>query len=152
MTDFEIVPMHAQHVAAIAALERICFSDPWSENSIRSELSNPLSLWLAAESDGVLIGYIGSQSVLGEADMMNVAVAPAARRQGVARALVEQLIGRLSERNVTSLALEVRVSNDAARALYDSLGFVPVGRRKNYYVNPKEDALILHKTWGGNAK
>lgn len=78
----EITQMTRAHVAQIAALEGQCFADPWSERSVASELENPLSLWLVALEDGTVAGYVGSQSVLGEADMMNLAVAPAYRRRG----------------------------------------------------------------------
>ena len=140
-----IVPMHESHIAQIAALETLCFSDPWSENSVRSELSNPLSLWLVAEEDGRVIGYVGSQSVPPEADVMNLAVAPDCRKKGIGRALMTALIAQLRSRGVTALFLEVRVGNLPARCLYQSLGFVEVGRRPKYYVNPTEDALILRK-------
>lgn len=149
MMEFALIPMAECHVVQIAALEKICFSDPWSENSVRSELDNSLSLWLVAESDGRVVGYIGSQSVLGESDMMNVAVAPEARRQGIAKALVTELVRLLDEQGNYQLTLEVRASNDGAQRLYEQLGFQEVGRRKNYYVNPKEDALILRLHWGG---
>ena len=110
--EYRIVPMAAHHVPAVAALETQCFSDPWSESAIAPELQNPLSLWLAAEAlDGTLLGYVGSQRVPPEADMMNIAVAPAARRQGIAESLVLALIRALDECGVTSLTLEVRVSN-----------------------------------------
>lgn len=136
--------MNESHVAAVAALEKLCFSEPWSENSIASELKNPLSLWLVAVEDGDLIGYIGSQSVMGESDMMNVAVHPDHRRKGLGEKLVIALCDALSGEN-TSLTLEVRSSNAPAISLYEKLGFVQVGLRKNYYRNPKEDALILRK-------
>ncbi len=139
--------MSPHHVAAIAELDSACFSDPWAEQSIASELDNPLSLWLVAEEDGVLAGYVGSQTVLGESDMMNLAVQPAYRRRGVAQALVEALIAQLGERGSHCLSLEVRVSNAPARALYEKLGFSQVGRRKNYYRHPMEDGLILRKEW-----
>ena len=135
------------HVAPIAELEKLCFSAPWSENSIRYELTNPLSFWLVAVEDGRVAGYVGSQSVLDEADMMNIAVHPDFRRRGVAQSLVEGLVAGLKEKNVRCLTLEVRASNDPAIALYQKLGFVQVGRRPNYYRNPKEDALILRKEW-----
>lgn len=140
-----IVPMYESHIAQIAALEKLCFSDPWSENSVCSELSNPLSLWLVAEEDGRVIGYVGSQSVPPEADVMNLAVAPDHRKKGVGRKLMMQLISELHSRGITALFLEVRVGNLPARSLYQSLGFVEVGRRPKYYVNPTEDALILRK-------
>jgi ribosomal-protein-alanine N-acetyltransferase len=143
----EILIMNESHVAQVAELEKICFSAPWSENSIRYELTNPLSLWLVAMEADALAGYVGSQSVIDEADMMNIAVDPKFRRRGVACALVEALVVGLKERNIHSLTLEVRASNEPAKALYDRLGFTQVGRRPNYYRNPKEDALILRKEW-----
>ncbi len=143
----KIVPMNEGHVAQIAELEQLCFSTPWDAASVASELTNRLSLWLVAEEDGSLAGYVGSQSVLGEADMMNVAVDPAFRRKGVAEALVTALLDELKSRGNYCLSLEVRVSNDAAIALYKKLGFSQVGRRKNYYQKPREDALILRKEW-----
>lgn len=142
-----IEPMNASHVPQIAQLEKRCFSDPWSEKSIASELENPLSVWLVAVDGGQLIGYVGSQTVLGETDMMNLAVAPEARRHGTGRALVLALVDALTEKGSHSLMLEVRVSNTPAQKLYESLGFSQVGRRPKYYVNPREDALILRKEW-----
>lgn len=142
-----ILPMTAAHIAPIAALERVCFSDPWPEAAVESELTNPLSLWLVAVEDGRVAGYVGSQSVLGEADMMNVAVSPEFRRRGVARAMLLALERRLAENAVHSLTLEVRASNEPAISLYHSLGYVQVGRRPNYYHKPREDALILRKEW-----
>ena len=139
--------MNKDHVSQIAQLEAQCFSDPWSEKSIASELENPLSLWLVAEENGQVYGYVGSQTVLDESDMMNVAVDPGFRRQGIARALIETLIAELSKMGSRCLRLEVRVSNENARALYARMGFQQLGLRKNYYHNPKEDALILGKEW-----
>lgn len=140
-----IVHMNESHVAQVAALEKICFSDPWSENSVASELKNPLSCWLVAEEDGEVAGYVGSQTVMDESDMMNVAVHPDYRRKGIAEKLVTELVEALKKRDSRCLTLEVRASNEPARALYEKLGFVQVGLRKNYYRNPREDALILRK-------
>ena len=135
------------HVAAIAEIERLCFNDPWSERSIASELNNRLSLWLVALEGDRVAGYVGSQSVLGETDMMNIAVHPDYRRQGIAEALVVSLVEALKEKGNHSLMLEVRISNEPARKLYEKLGFTQVGLRKNYYRNPREDACILRKEW-----
>lgn len=143
----EYILMDASHVDAIAELERVCFNDPWSVNSIASELNNKLSLWLVAVEGGKVAGYVGSQSVLGWADMMNIAVAPDYRRRGVGEHLVLELIERLKANDVMCLTLEVRKSNDPAITLYHKLGFQEVGCRPNYYRNPKEDALILRKEW-----
>ena len=139
--------MESRHVPQVAALEKMCFSDPWSENSVASELENPLSCWLVAVEGEQVLGYVGSQTVLDESDMMNLAVDPAFRRRGIARALVLALIEELRKMGSRQLTLEVRVSNESAQALYAQLGFERVGRRKNYYLNPREDALILRKEW-----
>lgn len=141
------VKMEACHVAQIAALETVCFSDPWSENSIAYELNNKLSCWLVALDGEKVVGYVGSQSVLGWADMMNLAVDSDYRRQGIAEQLIDSLIECLVDNEVVCLTLEVRVSNAPAISLYEKKGFVQVGRRPNYYHNPKEDALILRKEW-----
>ena len=141
----EISRMTEEHVPQIAALEAICFRDPWSEASVRSELTNPLSLWLVATENDMVAGYVGSQTVLDESDMMNVAVHPDHRRRGIAESLVTALCDSLKQKGSSSLALEVRSSNLGAIALYEKLGFTQVGLRKNYYRNPKEDALILRK-------
>ena len=143
----KIERMGIAHVSEVAELEKLCFSDPWSENSVTSELDNALALWLVAVEDGRVVGYVGSQTVAGETDMMNIAVHPDFRRRGVAEQLVEALVVLLRERESRCLTLEVRASNDAARALYEKLGFSQIGRRPRYYRNPKEDALILRKEW-----
>lgn len=137
--------MRLEDVSAIANLEQICFSDPWSETSIKSELNNPLSYWLVADDNGTIAGYVGSQSVLDSADMMNIAVAPEYRRRGVGRMLINNLISYLQEQKVIALLLEVRVSNMAAISLYQKFGFEQVGRRPRYYHSPREDALIFRK-------
>ena len=143
----KIVPMTDAHIASVAALEAMCFSDPWSFNSVASELNNPLSLWLVAIQEEEVLGYVGSQTVMGETDMMNVAVHPEHRRCGIARMLIEALVMALKEHESHCLTLEVRASNEPAIALYAALGFTEAGRRRNYYRNPKEDALILRKEW-----
>ncbi len=143
----EIMIMTQAHVAQIAQLEKVCFSDPWSENSIASELNNRLSYWLVAIEDGKVLGYIGSQTVLGETDIMNLAVSPDARRMGIGRALLQQLMTDLKHRGNRCISLEVRESNEPAKALYASFGFAQVGLRPNYYRNPRESALILRKEY-----
>ena len=142
-----ILRMNASHVAQVAALEKICFSDPWSENSVASELNNKLALWLVAVEGEQVAGYIGSQTVLDETDMMNVAVHPDYRRRGIAETLILSLVEELKKLDSRCLTLEVRASNDPAISLYKKLGFGEIGRRKNYYRNPREDALILRKEW-----
>lgn len=139
--------MNVSHIPAVARLEMENFSLPWSENVLRSELSNPLALWLVAMDEGEVVGYVGAQIVPDEADMMNLAVDEKYRRMGIGKALVDQLVERLQEHCVRSLTLEVRVSNQPAISLYESMGFFVVGKRPKYYQKPKEDALILRKEW-----
>jgi ribosomal-protein-alanine N-acetyltransferase len=140
-----IVTMNQTHVPQVAALEKLCFSTPWSERSIASELNNDLSLWLVEEREGVAIAYVGSQSVPPEADVMNIAVSPDYRGQGIGKALMLALMEGLAEKSIETLTLEVRRSNTPAIGLYKQLGFVEVGCRPNYYTNPREDALIMRK-------
>lgn len=139
--------MRQEHVAQVAELEKLCFRDPWSENSVASELKNALSLWLVAVDGERVAGYVGSQTVMDESDMMNVAVHPDYRKQGIATALILGLVEELRKRGSRSLTLEVRASNENAISVYSKLDFQEVGRRKNYYRNPREDALILRKEW-----
>ena len=139
-----IVPMTADHVVSVAELEKICFgTEAWSEMSVASELTNALSLWLVAMEEDKVAGYVGSQTVMDETDMMNVAVHPDHRRKGIAEALVLSLAEALKEKGSHCLTLEVRASNAPAIGLYEKLGFQQIGLRKNYYHNPKEDARIL---------
>lgn len=142
----EIVKMDASHVPSVAEIEKECFGvDAWSERSVGSELNNPLSLWLVGVEDGRVAGYVGSQTVCNETDMMNVAVTEEFRRRGIAEQLVLTLVEQLKAIDSHSLTLEVRASNTPAIGLYNKLGFLQTGLRKNYYRNPKEDALILRK-------
>ena len=143
----EITFMTAGQVSQVAALEKICFSDPWSEKSVGEELQNPLSCWLVSLEGDRLCGYVGSQTVLGESDMMNIAVDPDFRRQHIGEKLILSLVEKLKERGSRCLTLEVRSSNAPAIALYEKLGFSQVGKRPNYYRNPREDAFLLRKEW-----
>ena len=139
--------MNSNDVEALAQIERSCFSDPWSADAFTYELTNPLSCWLVAEDEGEILGYVGSQAVIDEADIMNIAVIPPYRRRGIAKQLLQQLTAELDIKGVKKLSLEVRVSNEAAITLYFMLGFEQVGRRPGYYRKPREDALIMRKEW-----
>ena len=144
--SFRIVPMTAAHLPQVAALEKVCFpADPWSESLFRAALECPdtaPTLLVAEKEDGAVLGYAVLSSVLDEGNLDNIAVAPHCRRRGVADALLSALIsfGRIS---LSVLFLEVRASNLPAIALYEKHGFVSVGRRKNYYETPREDALLM---------
>ena len=115
--------MKAEHVPQVAQLEKLCFADPWSEMSIAAELQSIWSYWVVAVQDDMVVGYIGSQSTIDETDVMNVAVHPDWRRQGIAEQLIDNLIEELKKRGSHALMLEVRASNAPAIALYEKLGF-----------------------------
>lgn len=141
-----VVPMTADHLDEVAELERICFPDPWSRNMLAEELDNALSAFLVAlDDEGRVAGYAGLQVVLDEGTITNVAVRPECRRQGVAHQLLQVFLNFAQGHHLAFLTLEVRASNYGAIALYGELGFRSVGRRKNYYEHPKEDALIMTK-------
>jgi ribosomal-protein-alanine N-acetyltransferase len=131
---------------AIEEIEALCFSDPWTREMLLYQLTDPDSLFLAAQdTTGALLGYIGCKTVLDEGYISNVAVHPASRRRGVGDALIAALIERAREMELSFLTLEVRESNAPAIALYSKHGFVTVGRRRDYYEKPKEAALLMTK-------
>ena len=139
-----IVPMNGDHLDEVAELERICFSTPWSRNMLAEELDNLLSAFLVALDDsGKVVGYAGVQVILDEGYITNVAVRPECRRQGIAAKLLQVFLDFARANQLAFLTLEVRASNYDAIALYGSRGFRSVGRRKNYYEHPKEDAIIM---------
>jgi [ribosomal protein S18]-alanine N-acetyltransferase len=129
--------------AALVAIERRCFSDPWSEASFREALESPWTFALVAHSGHGIVGYLIGREVAGTGEILNLAVTPDARRRGVARALLRGGLRFFRKRRVEEVFLEVRESNQSAQALYLSAGFRPVGQRAAYYRNPKEDALVL---------
>ena len=140
---YEIVPMDRSHISQIAQLERECFSTPWTEAMLEEELFNPQASFIVAEDgEGNVLGYAGLHVVLDEGYIDNIAVEPDARRHGVASALLD-VYCRFGAVNLAFLTLEVRASNDAAIGLYEKLGFQTVGRRKNYYAQEHEDALLM---------
>ena len=148
-----IVPMTADHLDAVADLERICFSTPWSRNMLAEELDNACSAFLVALDDaGHVAGYAGLQVILDEGYITNVAVRPECRRQGVAGQLLAVFLNFAQGNRLAFLTLEVRASNYGAIALYGGLGFRSVGRRKNYYEHPKEDAIIMTKEFDYGAE
>lgn len=141
--NYQIVPMNAAHLAPIAALERACFSQPWSEEMLAEELRSDCASFLVAQSgSGSVMGYAGLHVVLDEGYIDNVAVAEGFRRQGVADALLAMFL-KFGRANLAFLTLEVRKSNRAAIDLYLKNGFAQVAARKDYYKNPTEDAIIM---------
>ena len=139
-----IVRLNADHLDEVAELERICFSTPWSRNMLAEELDNMLSAFLVALDDtDRVVGYAGVQVILDEGYITNIAVRPECRRQGVAAKLLQVFLDFAKANKLSFLTLEVRASNYDAIALYGSRGFRSMGRRKNYYEHPREDAIIM---------
>lgn len=138
-----IIPMTTKTLPAVAALEQASFSTPWSEKSIREELSNEWAIWYVAMEEDTLLGYIGIQYGLDGGDIMTIATDPGYRGQGIAKQLIDRILEIFREKNLGYLTLEVRPSNLSALRLYEKLGFREVGRRKKYYREPTEDALLL---------
>ena len=140
-----IVPMTADHLDELEKLERICFSRPWSKKMLGEELENDCAAFLVAEEPEThrVLGYAGVLVMADEGYITNVAVFPDDRRQGIAAQIIKVFCDFAAGNHLSFLTLEVRPTNTAAIELYRSFGFEEVGRRKNYYDLPKEDALIL---------
>ena len=137
----QIVTLGADHLSAVAELETLCFSSPWSETSLGMLLAFPNG-GFAALIDDAVAGYIGFLGVLDELEVTNVATHPDFRRRGAGRALVTALLDYARREKFRRVTLEVRASNTPAIALYEHLGFTPCGLRKNFYANPREDGVV----------
>ena len=146
--EYRVIDTDESHLEQIEAIERQCFSCPWTLEQLRSQLSGERHVFLAAvDTGGAVLGYVGMMHVLDEGYISNVAVAPAYRRQRVADSLISALMTRAEELALAFVTLEVRAGNEPAKSLYAKHGFVPVGRRKNYYDLPKEDAILMTRFW-----
>lgn len=135
--------LKAEHIDQLAALERLCFSDPWSRESLAQELDNPLSCYYLCLEGEQVLGYIGTRQLAGEWEIVNVAVDPARRREHIASRLMEWLLRDAAERQCERIFLEVRQSNLPAIGCYTRFGFRQVGLRKNYYEKPVENAILM---------
>lgn len=143
MTDFLIEKMSPSHVGEIARLEKECFSTPWSEDGLKSELNNVFARFFVANYAGEIAGYVGAHNVLGEVYITNVAVFEKFRRNGVAKKLIDALLESAKAENGNFVTLEVRKSNIPAVSLYEKCGFEKVGERKNFYEKPRENAVLM---------
>lgn len=135
--------MKASHIESVAMLEKECFSTPWSEDGLRAELTNTNARFYVAFSGGRVVGYIGAHNILGEVYITNVAVSKDFRRQGIGNALIIHLLNICANEDAEFVTLEVRESNLGAIALYEKTGFNNVGSRRNFYENPREDAILM---------
>ena len=138
-----IVPFEERFAKAAAEIEKACFSEPWSEQSLLSELQREDSIMFAALLDEKVIGWAGLEHVCGEGSVTNIAVLPQNRRIGAGEKLTRSLVDACEQLTLTSLTLEVRPSNGAAISLYKKLGFKELGIRPNFYSFPREDALMM---------
>lgn len=138
-----IVPMQHQHLNALAELEQICFSHPWSYRALAEELSNRSACFLTALFDNKVAGYLGAHIAVGECYIDNIAVFPQFRGQGIAQQLILALIGQIKKQNGEFVSLEVRESNFPAIHVYEKAGFQKMGIRKNFYRDPPENAVIM---------
>ncbi len=135
--------MTYEDIHSLLKLEQECFSVPWSEQSFLYALESENALFLVAKIDDEIAGYIGSQEVVGEVYIDNICTSPKFRNQGVATALLDEIISYSKYCEMELITLEVRASNIPAISLYEKFGFKKVGLRKNYYTKPIEDALIM---------
>lgn len=144
---FEVRPMAASHVPAVARIEAEAFSDPWPASAFAELLERSYArLQVALAADGTVWGYCVLLRAADEGEIANIATDPSVRRQGVAGRLLDEALAAADAEGAESVYLEVRVSNEAARALYASRGFRQAGRRRGYYDKPAEDALVLRRT------
>lgn len=137
--------MTSGHLDDVYIIETECFSHPWSKQSLEEELNNETSLFLVAKEENEVIGYIGMSIVIDEGYIFNVAVRESYRNKGVATALINELVTYGKKNNFSFITLEVRESNLPAISLYSKFGFIKAGERKDYYSNPKENAILLTK-------
>ncbi|MEE1330493.1 MAG: ribosomal protein S18-alanine N-acetyltransferase [Acutalibacteraceae bacterium] len=147
--NFRIIPIEARHIAPIAKLEKVCFSEPWSAEGIVGAYKTG-TRFFAAENSEHLMGYIGIKAVIDEGYITNVAVFPQYRNKGTATALIERVFEFARDSRLAFVSLEVRASNIPAITLYEKLGFKTEGRRRDFYRNPREDALIMTKRFEEN--
>lgn len=141
----KILKMQAEQVEGIARIEKECFSHPWTEQGIREEVENPTARFFAAIKNDEVVGYIGANNIAGEVYITNVAVLSAYRKLGIGELLLSVLLSTSEQENAQFVSLEVRESNQSAISLYEKCGFEAVGRRKYFYRDPEEDALIYTK-------
>ena len=140
-------PADERDLSEICRIERASFADPWSEESFRRLIGVKPAIFLVAEneSDGSVVGYVAAFSVGEDGEILNVAVGPQQRGHGLAGQMLDAVLIELAARGVKTAFLEVRESNEAARALYASRQFSEIGRRSGYYRRPPEDALVLRR-------
>lgn len=140
---FSIVRLTEAHLAEVLRIEEASNPSPWSEAAFRKELDREEGLFLVALERGRVVGFAGAWLVIDEAHVVNIAVAPDRRRAGIGRRLMETLLSEAASRGMIASTLEVRASNIAGINLYESLGYRACARRKRYYPDNREDAIVM---------
>lgn len=141
--QYRIIDVEDKHIEQIKQLEKECFSVPWTDDQLRAQLPDKMHVFIIAENGDKVLGYVGMMYVLDEGYISNVAVDPKCRRSGIADSLISELLNRAMKLELSFVTLEVRESNEPAKALYKKHGFSDVGIRKNYYSFPTENAILM---------
>ncbi|MBR7133699.1 MAG: ribosomal protein S18-alanine N-acetyltransferase [Clostridia bacterium] len=143
--DYRVVSAEDEHIKGIAEIEAVTFAEPWSENVIAQAMKGGTDFFVAVDAEKRVLGYVGISAVCGEGYIANIAVRSDSRLMGIGTALMNRIMDFANENGLEFVSLEVRASNQKALSLYEKFGFVQEGRRKGFYNNPKEDALIMTK-------
>ena len=148
MNDFSIERLTSENISGVAELEELCFSLPWSKKALELLCNGENVGFVALDGEKRVVAYGGMVCVLDEGQITNIAVHPDFRRRKIGEQIVSALLGYGEEKGISLYSLEVRESNQAAISLYQKLGFISVGNRKNFYSNPSENAIIMIKNIG----
>jgi len=143
LSEIVIDDMKVEDLPEIVGIENASFKTPWSETLFYNEICKTVAVSRVARIDGKVVGYLCANVILDEGHILNLAVHPEFRRCGIASSLIKEIIDIMRDRDCRSVFLEVRISNEQARIMYEKFGFTLLGTRKNYYISPVEDAVIM---------
>src|SRR3990172_9707514 len=143
LSGIVIEDMKVADLPGILAIETASFKTPWSETLFYNEISKAISVSRVAKINGKVVGYLCANVIIDEGHILDLAVHPEYRRLGVASCMIKEMLDLMKDNNCRSVFLEVRISNEEARKMYEKFGFGLLGTRKNYYVSPVEDAVVM---------
>ncbi|MEP6925721.1 MAG: ribosomal protein S18-alanine N-acetyltransferase [Pyrinomonadaceae bacterium] len=149
-SKFEIQPMREIHLSEVMILLRACHLSSWTKADFEGEISNPNALIFVAPGEKKILGFISARLIMPLVEILNIGVLPDLRRQGIGNALLQKVIQTTCKKGFTESWLEVRESNLEARNYYLGQNYTVVGRRRNYYLNPVEDALLMTLVFSDN--